>query len=101
MDFSNKMARAKHETIMHPGFLEKAAERIIDRVLKSNTSETLKARVVLNNRFSYEEIQKMDHATPEYQAVIKVLAHFVEAWLDNNPEYDVTDFFRMNNFQIR
>lgn len=102
MQFKHSSQRNMHESMIHRGMFEKAADKWIKSVISNAQPSDLQKKVfgVGSQRFSYDDISKMNTDSDEYRKVQDTLIRFITDWLDNRPNHTIDDFFRILRFSI-
>jgi hypothetical protein len=100
----NKVAqRNQHEKLMHPDLIPSLSRVFLDKVLNSNTAESLQLPVIKTpiGNFSYNQARNMMHQdTAEALAVKSVLCQSVEFIINNYNDENIKDFLTYSDFKI-
>jgi hypothetical protein len=106
--FATMRHRDQHQDLMHKNMIKNAAYLLLEKIIETNTPESLRKKVVKINSphanliYSYREINDIiNDSTEEGKVLQKAMMNIVETYFAHNPDLGVSDMLKNSEFKIK
>lgn len=104
MQLNSTFQLKQHEGLMHRTLISETVEKIILKIITTNSPVDLEKKTVYingNRKVSYREVSKMNRESEEFKQVELIFANFIEKWFETHESNNVNDLLRIVKFNIK